>query len=95
MVKVIKIVRRDGTSAQCDARCQEAKQEKCECICGGIYHGALRDSQEELERRLEEHQDLILQTLEEGDTRMTQVLLFSMQPVKTLYGEPMSGLSGE
>ena len=79
MVKVIKIVRRDGTRAQCDARCQEAKQDKCECICGGIYHGALFDSQEELERRLEEHQDLILKGLEDGDTRSTQVLLFSIQ----------------
>ena len=78
MVKVIEIVRLDGTKAQCDARCQEAKQEKCECICGGIYHGALLDSQEELERRLKEHQDLILKTLEDGDTRMTQVLLFSI-----------------
>ncbi len=82
MAKVIKIVRLDGTSAQCDARCQEAKQEKCECICGGIYHGALRDSQDELERRLEEHQDRILKGLEDNNIRMTQVPLFSIAPAR-------------
>ena len=96
LVKVIKIFRRDGTSAQCDARCQEAKQEKCECICGGIYHGALLDSQEELERRLEEHQDLILKRLKDADTRSTQVLLFSIASAAGIEKKnPVGGLPGE
>lgn len=35
-----------GNSAgerRCDARCHEAHEEACECVCGGWYHGAGRD----------------------------------------------------
>lgn len=25
---------------RCDAQCHDAKHEKCECWCGGLFHGA-------------------------------------------------------
>lgn len=28
-----------GTKRRCDARCHDAKGEKCECICVGANHG--------------------------------------------------------
>lgn len=31
----------DGTR-RCDARCHQATQPECECICGGRYHGCAR-----------------------------------------------------
>lgn len=29
-----------STSRRCDARCHHAKREKCDCWCGGLFHGA-------------------------------------------------------
>lgn len=29
-----------GAKGRCDARCHNAKHEKCKCMCGGKYHGA-------------------------------------------------------
>jgi len=28
-----------GSKGRCDARCHNAKRQKCECICGGRNHG--------------------------------------------------------
>ncbi len=29
----------DGIQGRCDAKCHNAKTRKCECMCGGRYHG--------------------------------------------------------
>lgn len=29
-----------GSVRGCDARCHEAKHARCECWCGGLFHGA-------------------------------------------------------
>lgn len=29
-----------GCIGRCDARCHFAHEEKCDCVCGGRYHGA-------------------------------------------------------
>ena len=42
MPTMIVIRRFDGTVRRCDARCHYAKQPRCKCICGGIFHGAAR-----------------------------------------------------
>ncbi|MDD5701388.1 MAG: hypothetical protein PHU23_04980 [Dehalococcoidales bacterium] len=31
-----------GTKGRCDARCHNAKGEKCKCMCGGRFHGKSR-----------------------------------------------------
>ena len=28
-----------GGRMRCDARCHDAQKPKCECVCGGRYHG--------------------------------------------------------
>ena len=30
----------EGVKGRCDAKCHNAKTPKCECMCGGAYHGA-------------------------------------------------------
>ncbi len=29
-----------GTRGRCDAKCHNAKHDKCKCMCGGKFHGA-------------------------------------------------------
>ena len=29
----------DGTQGRCDARCHDAHEPKCDCMCKGRYHG--------------------------------------------------------
>lgn len=53
----------DGTFGRCDARCHDAENPKCDCICGGLYHGkksgspelyqAIKESAEALANKLE------------------------------------------
>lgn len=33
----------DGCKGRCDAKCHNATQPECDCMCGGAYHGAGRD----------------------------------------------------
>jgi hypothetical protein len=33
----------DGKTVNCDGKCHGAKNPKCECICGGKYHGISKD----------------------------------------------------
>jgi hypothetical protein len=30
----------EGCEGRCDAKCYDAKEPKCDCICGGRNHGA-------------------------------------------------------
>lgn len=39
----------NGVYGRCDARCHDAKNLKCDCICGGRYHGKKAGSAELLE----------------------------------------------
>lgn len=40
MATVITQTSGDGSQTRrCDAKCHEAKHEKCTCICGGMNHG--------------------------------------------------------
>ena len=41
MTSVIAAYKSDGTCiGRCDAKCHDAKEPKCTCICGGRNHGA-------------------------------------------------------
>ena len=30
----------DGIKGRCDAKCHEAREPQCDCMCGGRFHGA-------------------------------------------------------
>jgi hypothetical protein len=40
MTMLIAVYNSDGCQGRCDARCYDAAEEQCDCICGGRNHGA-------------------------------------------------------
>lgn len=40
MVTLISYQSSGGDQGRCDAKCYEAREEPCDCICGGRNHGA-------------------------------------------------------
>ena len=62
----------EGTKGRCDARCHEAIEPECSCMCGGIYHGAGRDGT--LEEKIRENGASILEKMagvvESGQSKM-------------------------
>ena len=40
MSTLIAVYNSEGLVGRCDARCYEAKDPDCTCICGGANHGA-------------------------------------------------------
>lgn len=47
MVTLISWQTSGGTGGRCDAKCYEAHEPDCDCICGGRNHGAGRQQAEE------------------------------------------------
>ena len=43
MATLITVSNSEGIVGRCDARCHDAKSPKCDCICGGMNHGAGAD----------------------------------------------------
>ena len=39
MTTVFSVHNSDGCVGRCDAKCHEAKEPECHCICGGAFHG--------------------------------------------------------
>lgn len=39
MATIIAVYKGSDLVGRCDARCHEAKEPECHCICGGAYHG--------------------------------------------------------
>jgi hypothetical protein len=39
MVTLIAVYTSDGCEGRCDAKCYDADQDECDCICGGRNHG--------------------------------------------------------
>jgi hypothetical protein len=42
MTILIAVYDSDGCRGRCDARCYEAVEPDCDCVCGGLNHGAGR-----------------------------------------------------
>lgn len=40
MTTLLAFYNSDGCVGRCDAKCYNAKDERCTCICGGANHGA-------------------------------------------------------
>ena len=43
MTTLIAVYNSEGRVGRCDARCYEAAEPDCDCICGGRNHGAGRE----------------------------------------------------
>ena len=59
MTTLIAVYNSDGLVGRCDAKCYQATEPACECICGGDNHGAgyaraVDDTRDRSERWLEE-----------------------------------------
>jgi len=39
MATIFAVYNSEGCVGRCDARCHEATQPECKCICGGAFHG--------------------------------------------------------
>lgn len=61
MATVISWETSGGRKGRCDARCHNAKRKRCNCCCGGHYHGAARDGT--LGEKVEALQEGLLQEL--------------------------------
>ena len=40
MTTLIAVYNNDGCKGRCDARCYEAREPHCDCVCSGRNHGA-------------------------------------------------------
>ncbi len=40
MTTLLAVYGSDGYEGRCDARCYDAKEPECDCVCGGRNHGA-------------------------------------------------------
>lgn len=39
MTTIISVYNSHGLVGRCDARCHNAKEPECDCVCGGSFHG--------------------------------------------------------
>ena len=54
----------EGIHGRCDAKCHDATEPECRCICGGLYHGSrAKGGQAELDRRRTEYGNALLEEL--------------------------------
>lgn len=49
----------EGCKGRCDARCHNAKNPHCDCMCGGRYHGGARDGT--LAERVDQYGEEVLE----------------------------------
>lgn len=51
MTSILVLGNSEGTK-RCDAKCHYARDTKCDCICGGRYHGQRQQAQQRLQNDL-------------------------------------------
>lgn len=54
MTTLIAVYNSEGCQGRCDARCYEATEPECDCICAGRNHGAGKEQAVENTRELAE-----------------------------------------
>ncbi len=47
---IIEVRNSDGLVARCDAKCHDAQEPACDCVCHGRYHGKKTGSRELVEQ---------------------------------------------
>ena len=60
MTTLIAVYNSEGCQGRCDARCYDAAEPECDCICGGRNHGAGK------EQALDNTRELAESWLEQG-----------------------------
>ena len=55
MTTLIAVYNSEGCVGRCDARCYQAAEPECDCICGGRYHGAGKEQAIDNTRELAEN----------------------------------------
>jgi predicted RNase H-like HicB family nuclease len=85
MTTLLAVYTSDGLVGRCDAKCYEAVQPDCDCICGGYNHGKGRETAIENTRQQ-------VQTWIEHYTRSRNLIHFSVSvhaqcQQDTLWGE--------
>lgn len=66
----------EGTQGRCDARCHNAALPKCDCMCGGTFHGSAHNGT--FEQVVQEHGKALIEHLtEQGKIRPTQGRMFA------------------
>ena len=58
MTTLISVRYGSGETRRCDANCYDAKSKKCDCVCGGLNHGAgLEKAAENVREHMKERLD--------------------------------------
>lgn len=52
MATLIAVYNSEGCVGRCDSRCYNAHEPECDCICGGVNHGAGRQQAEDNTRQM-------------------------------------------
>jgi hypothetical protein len=69
----------DGIKGRCDAKCHGAKEPKCECMCGGAFHGAAHRPGG-LDKALKDYWEPVLeQAKERAEREGVQLEFFGLQ----------------
>lgn len=60
MTTLIAVYNKSGCVGRCDAKCYDAKNPECDCICGGRNHGAglqkaIEQTREQVEKWVDEY----------------------------------------
>lgn len=62
MATLISVYNSEGCVGRCDARCYDASEPDCDCICGGMNHGK---GQKQAESNTAEHAKRMLEAYED------------------------------
>lgn len=73
MTTLIKITTSHGLGNQCDARCYNATNDRCACVCGGANHGVGFAKACENTRKL--HESMVESFVEQGNIADYEVML--------------------
>lgn len=71
MTTVIAVYSSDGCEGRCDARCHNATNPECDCICGGRNHG------KGLKQAIENNRQMILAWLDTEKKKTSRTHLCS------------------
>lgn len=73
MATLISQISSSGGRRRCDARCYNAKHDKCTCICGGLNHG------KGLQQAIDNTKEIAEAMLEQANTTVAKEIFEQLQ----------------
>ena len=73
MVTIMTWETSDGVKGRCDDKCHSAIHPKCDCMCGGCFHGSARDGT--LDAKVREHGAELVKEFEAAGNRYARIPL--------------------